>query len=133
MARSYVNMVEDEDKEIQKTVDEVTILFNEKEEIVKNVVKEAEEAIINSNNKDKEVFDGQTIEAKEQLAKDAKILTETLSTLKQTQEKESFNAERAAQVAKETAAEKKAEFNVAKQNKLQLEAKAKASKAAETE
>ena len=82
MARSYVNIVEDEDKEIQKTVDEVTILFNEKEEIVKNVVKEAEEAIINSNNKDKEVFDGQTIEAKEQLAKDAKILTETLSTLK---------------------------------------------------
>ena len=50
--------------------------------IMNTVVKEAEEAIINSNNKDNEVFDGQTIEAKEQLAMDAKIMTETLSTFK---------------------------------------------------
>lgn len=82
MARTYVDIVVEEEKEITKTVDEVTILFEEKDTIVNTVVKEAEEAIINSNNKDKEVFDGQTIEVKEQLAKDAKVLTETLATLK---------------------------------------------------
>ena len=133
MARTYVDIVVEEEKEITKTVDEVTILFEEKDTIVNTVVKEAEEAIINSNNKDKEVFDGQTIEVKEQLAKDAKVLTETLATLKQTQEKQAFNDERSATVAKETAAEKQIEYNLAKQNKLKLEAQAKASKAAETE
>lgn len=93
---------------------EVTKIFEEKTTIVDTVVKEAEVAITNSNNKDKEVFDGQTIEAKEQLAADAKKLTETLALETMAAEKKAFNDEREALIAKEVAAEKERQYALAK-------------------
>ena len=108
-ARRFLTLVETEEQEIQTIVTTVTKVFEEKTEIFNTVYKEAEVAIVNSNNKDKEVFDNQTFEAKEQKSIDTKKLTETLAAETQIAYQKAYNDEREAAVAKEAAAIKQEE------------------------
>jgi hypothetical protein len=76
-------------------------VYEEKTKIVETVVKVAEKAIADSNNKDKEVFDGQTIEAKENMLVEAKKKTETLATDTLWAEKKAYADQRNLENAKE--------------------------------
>jgi len=90
-ARTFVEVVENEEKEVKKEVTRTTKEFKEKTTIVEKAVEECDKAIMNSNNKDKEVFDEETIEAKETMLVAARKKTEQLAAENLANEKKAFN------------------------------------------